>query len=130
MAIDADRTTIRTLFALAAVALATLGLVQNASGRAHRTSSAAATTIQVRGGEFFFKLSARSIAKPGTVTFVFRNVGTLPHDLKIGGKKTPLTQAGKTARLVVAFTKKGTYPYLCTVPGHAVAGMKGVFTVR
>jgi uncharacterized cupredoxin-like copper-binding protein len=130
MATNADRTTLRTIFALAAVALASLLLVQNASGRAHRTSGAAATTIQVRGGEFFFKLSTKSIAKPGTVTFVFRNVGTLPHDLKIGGKQTPLTQAGKTARLVVAFKKKGKYPYLCTVPGHAVAGMKGVFTVR
>jgi uncharacterized cupredoxin-like copper-binding protein len=26
--------------------------------------------------------------------------------------------------------KKGKYPYLCTVPGHAQAGMKGTFTVR
>ena len=30
----------------------------------------------------------------------------------------------------VTFKKKGKYPYLCTVPGHAAAGMKGVFTVR
>jgi uncharacterized cupredoxin-like copper-binding protein len=30
----------------------------------------------------------------------------------------------------VSFKKKGKYPYLCTVPGHAEAGMKGVFTVR
>ena len=37
---------------------------------------------------------------------------------------------GKTARLVVTFKKKGKYTYLCTVPGHAAAGMKGVFTVR
>jgi uncharacterized cupredoxin-like copper-binding protein len=26
--------------------------------------------------------------------------------------------------------KKGKYAYLCTVPGHAEAGMKGVYTVR
>ena len=52
------------------------------------------------------------------------------HDFKINGKHTPLIQPGTTARLVVTFTKKGKYPYLCTVPGHAAAGMKGIFTVR
>jgi uncharacterized cupredoxin-like copper-binding protein len=30
----------------------------------------------------------------------------------------------------VSFKKKGKYSYLCTVPGHAAGGMKGVFTVR
>jgi uncharacterized cupredoxin-like copper-binding protein len=39
-------------------------------------------------------------------------------------------QPGKTARLVVTFKKKGKYPYLCTVPAHAAAGMMGTFTVR
>ena len=34
-------------------------------------------TIQVRGGEFFFRLSAKSVAKRGKVTFVLRNVGHL-----------------------------------------------------
>ena len=130
MATNVDRTTIRTIFAVAAIALASLMPVQNAWGRADAKASAAATTIQVSGGEFFFKLSTKSIAKPGSVAFVFRNVGTLPHDLKINGKQTPLTQVGTTARLVVAFKKKGKYPYLCTVPGHVAAEMNGVFTVR
>ena len=89
-----------------------------------------ATAVQVRGGEFFFKLSTRSIRTPGTVTFTFKNVGHVVHDFKIGGKKTPLIQPGHTARLVVTFKKTGKYPYLCTVLGHAAAGMSGVFTVR
>jgi uncharacterized cupredoxin-like copper-binding protein len=29
----------------------------------------------------------------------------------------------------VTFLKAGKYPYLCTVTGHAAAGMKGTFTV-
>jgi uncharacterized cupredoxin-like copper-binding protein len=36
---------------------------------------------------------------------------------------------GQTAKLTVTFTKAGSYPYLCTVPGHAAAGMKGVLRV-
>jgi uncharacterized cupredoxin-like copper-binding protein len=106
------------------VALAVVPLASPASNRA------TATTVTVSGGEFFFRLSTKTLAKPGTVTFVFKNIGHVQHDFKINGKKTPLTSPGKTARLVVAFKKKGKYGYLCTVPGHAAAGMKGTFTVR
>ena len=112
------------------VALASLAFVQLASARSDRQAAATATTVQVKGGEFFYRLSTKSIAKPGAVTFVFKNVGHVLHDFKISGKKTPLLQPGRTARLVVTFKKKGRYPYSCTVPGHASAGMKGVFTVR
>ena len=64
------------------------------------------------------------------MTFTFTNIGHVAHDFKIDGKVTPLIQPGQTTKLAVTFTKAGTYPYLCTVPGHAEAGMKGSFTVR
>jgi outer membrane protein assembly factor BamB len=92
--------------------------------------AAKGTTVQVKGGEFFFRLSTKSLAKPGKVTFVFKNIGHIAHDFKINGKVTPLLSPGQTANLVVTVKKKGKYPYLCTVPGHAQAGMKGVLTVR
>jgi uncharacterized cupredoxin-like copper-binding protein len=120
----------RSIFALAAVAIAMLALLPVASAGAGLQARAGATTIQVTGKEFSFKLSANSIAKPGTVTFNFKNAGSIDHDFKIAGKKTPRVKPGKSARLVVTFKKEGKYPYLCTVPGHAAAGMKGVFTVR
>jgi outer membrane protein assembly factor BamB/plastocyanin len=95
-----------------------------------QSGSVRGTAIQVKGGEFFFKLSTRSAKKPGKVTFVFKNIGHVAHDFKIDGKVTPLIQPGQTAKLAVTFKKNGKFPYLCTVPGHAEAGMKGVFTVR
>jgi uncharacterized cupredoxin-like copper-binding protein len=61
---------------------------------------------------------------------VFKNVGHVEHDFKINRQMTPLIAPGKTVKLVVNFKKKGKYAYQCTVPGHAAAGMKGVFTVR
>jgi uncharacterized cupredoxin-like copper-binding protein len=100
------------------------------SGAGTSGQTSAASTIQVKGGEFFFRLSTKSIAKPGKATFVFTNIGHVAHDFKIDGKVTPLIQPGQTTKLVVTFTKAGSYPYLCTVPGHAEAGMKGTFTVR
>jgi uncharacterized cupredoxin-like copper-binding protein len=124
------RLNIGSIYALAAVAIASLAVVPLASARTDRQARAATTTIQVSGGEFFFKLSAKSIAKPGTVTFVFKNVGHVQHDFHISGKTTPLIQPGKSAKLAVTFKKAGKFSYLCTVPGHAAAGMKGVFTVR
>lgn len=123
------RHALRVPLALIAAAIAALVLAGIASGPAN-AASAAGTTIQVKGSEFWFKLSTRSLSKPGKVTFVFKNVGHVGHDFKIDGKATPVIQPGKTARVVVNFTKKGKYAYVCTVPGHAAAGMKGVFTVR
>jgi uncharacterized cupredoxin-like copper-binding protein len=122
--------TTRSVLAVAAVAISASALVPPASARTEGQMRAAATTIQVKGGEFFFRLSAKSIAKPGKVAFVFKNVGHVSHDFKINGKRTPLIGPGKTAKLLVTFKKKAKYPYLCTVPGHAAAGMKGTFTVR
>ena len=120
----------RSTVAIAAVALSALALIPPASARVDSQATATATTVQVNGGEFFFKLSTKSAAKPGKVTFALKNVGHVLHDLKINGKTTPLIQPGKTAKLVVTFKKKGTYAFLCTVPGHAAAGMRGVFKVR
>jgi uncharacterized cupredoxin-like copper-binding protein len=116
--------------ALAALTLAALAPIPPATARIDRQAAAAATTVQVKGGEFFLRPSAKSAAKPGKVTFSFKNIGHVLHDFTINGKKTPLIQPGETAKLVVSFKKKGTYPYRCTVPGHAEAGMKGVFKVR
>jgi uncharacterized cupredoxin-like copper-binding protein len=122
--------TIRSISALVAVALASLAITQLASARTDRQASATATPVQVKGGEFFFRLSTKSIKRPGKVTFVFKNIGHVRHDFKINGKKTPLIAPGKTAKLMVTLKKKGKYRYLCTVPGHAAAGMRGVFTAR
>jgi uncharacterized cupredoxin-like copper-binding protein len=121
--------TVRSTLVLGALAIGALGLAPLASASPERQTRAAATTVQVTGGEFYFKLSKKSIAKPGTVTFVFRNAGHIAHDFRINGKTTPLIKPGKTAKLVVVFKKKGKYAYLCTVLGHAAGGMKGVFTV-
>jgi len=57
-------------------------------------------------------------------------VGHGQQDFRIDGKQTPLLSPGRTVRLALTHKKKARYTYLCTVPGQAAAGMKGVFTVR
>jgi uncharacterized cupredoxin-like copper-binding protein len=117
----------RFLLVLATAAIAALALAGAAPAS---TTRATATTVQVKAGEFYFKLTTKTLAKPGKVTFVVKNAGRVDHDFKIDGKQTRLLKPGATEKLVVTFKKAGKYPYLCTVIGHAAAGMEGVFTVR
>ena len=110
---------------LAAVLIALAVLVVPAlASRSHATG----TTVKVAASEFRFVISTKSTAH-GSVTFVVTNKGKLPHDFKIAGKKTPLLNPGKSAKLTVTL-KTGRFPYSCTVAGHASAGMKGSFTAK
>lgn len=102
------------------------------------------TTINVTAGkptEFHFILS-KSTAKHGIITFKITNKGQIPHDFKFCSKKTSsvaantctgratkLINPGQSTTLRVTVLLKGTYEYLCTVPGHAAGGMKGLFKV-
>jgi predicted lipoprotein with Yx(FWY)xxD motif/plastocyanin len=113
--------------------------------KAALTSSKAtpATKLVVTAGspsEFKFTLSKTSVPL-GTVTFTVTNKGALPHDFKLcsspkgglantcAGRVSALISPGASATITIKFTKKGTYEYLCTVTGHAAAGMKGVLKV-
>jgi|SRR5579872_1932822 len=108
-----------------ALAAATVLIGAGASSVLASASHSTATTVKVTESEFKIVLSPTS-AKAGSVTFAITNKGKLQHDFKIAGKKTALISPGKTAKLTVTL-KKGSYPYLCTVAGHAAAGMKGTF---
>jgi plastocyanin len=117
-------------FALVA-ALAALALLALAVSAFARPGSQSGTTtrVTVNMTEFKFALSKKT-AKKGTVAFRVVNKGTVGHDFKIKGKKTRILAAGRSATLRVVFTKAGRYRYLCTLPTHATAGMKGVFVVK
>jgi uncharacterized cupredoxin-like copper-binding protein len=130
------------LLALAAVS-ASFTLLWALPAVAH--PSAKPTTVNVTAGkpaEFGFIVSPKSVKHGVPVTFVVTNKGVLPHTFKIcsanngtaaaiscTGKTTPQINAGKSASLPYTFAKAGKYEYLCTIPGHAAGGMKGVLTV-
>jgi plastocyanin len=72
-------------------------------------------------------------AKAGKVTVAFTNKAPEGHNFTIqtsGGATvaaTPTFDGG--TKTITATLKKGTYTFLCTVPGHAMGGMKGTLTV-
>jgi plastocyanin len=112
------------------LALAVAALVAAVSAVAAPARESATTTVTVRMSEFKFVLSKKSV-KPGTtVNFKVTNKGAIAHDFKIAGKATKHLNAGQSQTLKVTFKKAGKFPYLCTLPSHAPAGMKGTFTVK
>jgi uncharacterized cupredoxin-like copper-binding protein len=91
-------------------------------------SAALLEKVNVAASEFKFVLSKKT-ARRGVVVFKVKNVGKVSHDFEIKGRKTKMLSPGQSATLRVTFLRKGSYPYKCTVPGHAAAGMKGVFKI-
>ena len=115
--------------ALALLAIGAVAAGAQAAVRPQAThASALLTRVNVAASEFKFVLNKKT-AKRGIVVFKVTNVGKISHDFEISGRKTKMLSHGQSATLRVTFLRKGHYPYKCTVPGHAIAGMKGVFTI-
>lgn len=97
------------------------------------TPAPAGHVVPVSESEFKITLPAEKLA-PGTVTFDVTNAGKIQHDLVVSGPgvtgtaKTPLVNAGKTAKLTVTLAA-GSYTLYCSVPGHRAAGMVAKLTV-
>ncbi len=110
--------------AVGAAALAAVMLAGSASPRSH-----AVLTVRVDARDFAFKLSRRSVPAGTTVRFVVRNRGATIHDFAIAGRRTGLLDRGRSQTISVRFLRKGSFRFLCTVPGHARLGMRGTFSV-
>ena len=106
-----------------------VGALAPAAGASPAKPSATSTGITVTASEFKFVLSKPTVPAGATVVFTVVNKGKIAHDFQIAGKKTLSVAPGKSAKLTVTFAKKGQFTYICTLPGHAGAGMKGAFAV-
>jgi mono/diheme cytochrome c family protein/uncharacterized cupredoxin-like copper-binding protein len=136
------------LFVLsAATLLVVLNLVSGVAS-ARTTHPVAAkltvTTVLVTVGkpsEFAFTLSKKTVPV-GTIIFKVTNKGKLPHTFEIctavtttstanscKGKVTATLATGKSQSITALALLKGLHEFLCTVAGHAAAGMKGLLGV-
>lgn len=77
-------------------------------------------------------------AKVGqTVKIALQNKGMIEHDIAFPTLKADkpasglkvLAKPGQTATLEFTPTAAGTFEYICTIPGHKEAGMKGTINV-
>jgi uncharacterized cupredoxin-like copper-binding protein len=113
----------------------------------HHSATVRSTVITVVAGkpsELAFKLSKTSMVPVGTITFKVTNMGVAFHNFKVCtipvpsaagaqnacfGKSTPTLKHGQSATITVPISLAGKYEFLCTIPGHASAGMKGLLGV-
>ena len=93
-------------------------------------AAAAGKVLEVTGAADGFTFAPAALtASAGETTIRFTNKGVTEHNFTIDDPKIAVTAApGKTAEAKVTL-KPGTYPFVCTVPGHLESGMKGTLTV-
>lgn len=115
-----------------AVAIAAVGTAVGAASAfgADAPNAVAPQQVAVTMSEFKFTLKPTSVKKGRAVVFRLANKGAVAHDFRILGKKSALVQPGKNGTLRVTFTKVGRFAYICTLPTHALAGMKGRLLVK
>jgi azurin len=78
------------------------------------------------------------LLQPGTDPGSFANEGAMHRGADfiapgLAGRviaKTPMAGAGETVEVTVTAPGPGSYPFVCTFPGHAVAGMTGTLVVQ
>lgn len=94
----------------------------------------AGTTLQVEASPTALAFNTTELeAEAGEITIDFKNPSAIAHNVVIeqNGKELagfePIAEGeeSETANL-----KPGTYTFLCTVPGHAAAGMEGTLVVK
>jgi uncharacterized cupredoxin-like copper-binding protein len=129
----ADRThglLIRTGAIVAGAAAVSGGLAVLPGLAVPPATSVEQTVVVVAGRplEFGFALSSDNV-RTGTVRFVVKNAGLVPHDFAIRGRITRVIPPGRRSTLVVRFVVPGSYDFISTLPGQVAAGMAGVLVV-
>ena len=85
-------------------------------------------TLEVHAVDLGFEPNALSVAKAGTYEVLFKNQGALPHNITFADGTVGSANPGQAVTVSVNVPASGL-TFLCSIPGHADAGMKGAITV-
>jgi uncharacterized cupredoxin-like copper-binding protein len=81
-----------------------------------------------------FQPAAVSVRAGQPLELTLRNAGQSAHDLTVneGGAQPVklMVNGGETTSRTLTFDNPGTYKFECSMPGHALAGMRGTITVQ
>lgn len=86
-------------------------------------SEAAVGTLDFTATEFAFD-PATPVVEPGAYTGTVTNEGAIEHDIKFENGEDFLVQPGESVDIEFDVPEGGV-AFLCTIPGHAEAGMTG-----
>lgn len=96
------------------------------------TFPSAIKEITVSGTEYSFSPPSIIVSAGEKVKIIFRNEGRVIHDLVIKELNVGTRMIGSGQTDTVEFTAptSGTYTFICSVPGHTAAGMRGDLIVK
>jgi Cu+-exporting ATPase len=116
---------------LAVIALLGVGVVAGVTA-ADRALSASAQRVDLVATDLAFSQTEIRVRSGGFVLVSLDNEGAVFHDWMAEGLANVDLPArpGQTSRIRFYADRPGTYPFICTVPGHAEAGMRGVLIVE
>lgn len=93
------------------------------------SSGGEANAITVELGDLFIKPTEISL-EPGDASITVRNNGKTQHDFTVTGLTgTKTLDPGTEETIALSGLEVGSYDFICSIPGHADGGMKGVITV-
>lgn len=118
---------VAAVFAIGMSARAVEVAGQGGGGGGSESSGGGPSSVEVGMKEFAFDPSTIKVAADGKL--VLKNNGELAHDLAIGDLASDMVDPGATGELDLAGLAPGEYTFICQVPGHEAAGMKGTITV-
>lgn len=131
---------------VAGFSLIVLALMHPPAGH---TNPRTTTEIRIEMTEFVFRPAVVRLAAGRPVRLVLINTGQIAHQFETAFlKKAPArivggplyaevvglevlgVQPGASASMTLLPTRRGRFPFACTIEGHAEAGMRGVLEVR
>ncbi len=115
---------------LAVVALFGLGLVAGVTA-ADRTIDASATRIELTVRNTAYSQTELHVTAGRFVVLTLTNDDPIFHDWMVAGLANvdAAARPGQMQRIRFRIDQPGSYPFACTVPGHAEAGMRGTLVV-
>lgn len=88
------------------------------------------TQVGMTATEFKFNPTSVQVPVGAKIAFTLDNQGVVEHDVTIPSAGfTLLAKAGQRVSGDVTFNTPGVFEFLCSIPGHRDAGMKGSLTV-
>jgi nitrite reductase (NO-forming) len=89
----------------------------------------AAGVLEVTSVDLGFTPKELTVDQPGAYEVRLTNDGAIPHDITFPDGQTATAQPGEEASLMVDVPADGL-AFLCSIPGHADAGMRGTISVK
>ena len=95
---------------------------------ASASAAPASNVLEVTAFDLGFTPATLDVPAPGKYQVKLKNTGATTHDITFATGETATAQPGETVAVTVDIPAGGT-TFLCSIPGHAAAGMTGGIVV-